>query len=164
MKKIILLIAAALFALPSFAQDYSPNRHVSLKDCGYDTLQYIKLNFWEHRDRYIGLPMDSLFNDIELEIKDFGWIMNEHRKTKGIIFSYLHPLEQTQFNRLHKAFYILRFYFRAPYTVSIESYPKGGVYWTEKYRDFFKDFIIDRVLLVKMQNNEEIESLYSEDK
>ena len=164
MKKIILLIAAALFALPSFAQDYSPNRHVSLKDCGYDTLQYIKLNFWEHRDRYIGLPMDSLFNDIELEIKDFGYVIDEHRKVKGMIFNHLHRNEQAVFNRLNKPYYTLFIYFREPYTVNAESYPRRGVYWTETYRNFFKDFIIDRVLLVKMQNNKIIESLYSEDK
>lgn len=148
MKKILLFFGILLFTFVSQGQNRSNGRHVSLADCGGDTLRYIKENLLQNKERYIGLKVDSLFKDLEIPIKSFVPTITRFHKVDGMRLTYLSGSEREDFEKKGKTYYHIYIIFEEPYTVLEESFYKlGGVYWCEKHRNFFKDFVIKDFLI-----------------
>ena len=148
MKKILLFFGILLFAFVSQGQNESNGRHVSLADCGGDTLRYIKMNLLQNKERYIGLKVDSLFKDLEIPIKFFGPTSTRFHKVDGMLWTYLSGSEREDFEKKGKTYYCIYIIFEEPYTKLEESFYKlGGAYWREKHRNFFKDFVIKDFLI-----------------
>ena len=141
----LLFVCAGLFS----AQKSVNNRHVSLKECNNDTLLYIKTNFLQNKQNYVGLPMDSLFNDLDIPIKSFGAryaYLGEDKDIIGMYIGYLKGAEMTKYEKQKKSYYEISIWFEEPYTKKMSVWKEfrkdRGVYWIEEYRAFFKDFII----------------------
>jgi hypothetical protein len=69
---IVLLAASSCRAQKTGAQAV-PRMPVAQKCFQGDTLQYVQNCIMDHKDRYIGKPLDSLLSDLEIP---FGSIMN----------------------------------------------------------------------------------------
>ena len=143
MKRLLFITSVLLLCIICQGQKKSSDRHVSLADCGGDTLRYIEVNFLQNKDRYIGLKMDSLFKDLEIPIKYFGPISTRYNKVNGMALTYLSGNERDDFKKTDKIYYYIYITFEEPYTVDEDVFYKlGGAYWREKHRNFFKDFVI----------------------
>ena len=154
MRKLILLpllfVCAGLFS----AQKSVNNRHVSLKECNNDTLLYTKTNFLQNKQNYVGLPVDSLFKDLDIPIEYFGTITpyrEDGDKISGMIIGYIPVWKEHQYKKSNKSFYVLYIDFKKPYAVYDKEWislkRNKGVRWVKEYRDFFKDFIIEDILI-----------------
>lgn len=143
MKRLLIIIGILLLCIICQGQKKNNDRHVSIADCGGDTLRYIEVNFLQNKDRYIGLKVDSLFKDLEIPIKFFGPTGTRYRKINGMRWTYLSGSERTAFEKSGKTYYYIYIEFEGPFTVDRDEFLKlGGAYWRDKHRNFFKDFVI----------------------
>ena len=148
MKRLVFITSVLLLCIICQGQKKSSGRHVSLADCGGDTLRYIEVNFLQNKDRYIGLKVDSLFKDLEIPIKFFGPTGTRYRKINGMRWTYLSGSERDDYEKSGKTYYYIYIMFEEPYTVNDDVFFKlGGAYWREKHRNFFKDFVIKDFLI-----------------
>lgn len=51
---------------------YKNLKYKALKEFKGDTLKYLQTNFLEHQDFYIGKPLNTLLNDLEIDIKAYS--------------------------------------------------------------------------------------------
>lgn len=158
MKRLLFVFGILLLGLVCYGQKSSNSRHVSMAECGGDTLRYIQVNFLHNKERYIGLKMDSLFKDLEIPIKFFGPTSTRLRKIDGMRWTYLSGTERDDFERRGKEYCYIYIIFKEPYVVEREDFFKlGGAYWREKHRNFFKDFVIKDFLIWIKPKGEKLE-------
>lgn len=141
-----LFVCIGLFS----AQKPANNRHVSLKECNNDTLLYIRTNFLQNKQNYIGLPMDSLFQDLEVPILIFGPLFEYTGGDSdmiGMTIGYMRGTKRKNYEKQKKSYYEINIYFKQPHSERLSTWREfnknKGVYWTEDFRNFFKDFIIE---------------------
>ena len=63
----------------------------SLESLGNDSLKYVKLNFIDKKDKYIGQPFNVLLRDLQIEIKSYliGVNMKKRNEAPDASFSFL---------------------------------------------------------------------------
>lgn len=85
-KVILILLFTFSTIMPLLAQDYK-----SLEEFGRDTAAFLKYNFVEREEQYIGKTLDELVADLQLPIKDI-WIYNSWRTFETIgLYLYICP-------------------------------------------------------------------------
>ena len=159
--KNILFIIALLFctSLNSHAQ----GKYKSLKKCGKDTLTYVKYNFHDNKQRYIGKSMQFIMDEWEsfltynyIATETGPWAPEEiRRKVNGLDLDYLLPHEMTYYEKINKEYYSVLIIFNVPpYTrdyweferVSMDE-NRNFLFWSEKQYNFFKDYTIKDIIV-----------------
>lgn len=159
--KTILFIIILLACMST--NTYSQGKYKSLKKCGKDTLTYIKYNFHDNKQRYIGKKMQFLMDEWESFItysymaRDTGpWAPEEMRsKVNGLELDYLFPHEQEYYKSIDKEYYSISIIFNVPpYIYDYFDYERiskneNGIIllWSKKQYYFFKDYTIKDIMI-----------------
>lgn len=165
--KTILFIITLLACMNSNA--YSQENYKSLEECGNDTLTYVKYNFHDNKQRYIGKSMQFIMDEWESFIT-YSYIATEtgpwapeeiRRKVDGLYLSYLLPHEETYYEKTNKEYYDVLILFNAPpyvhdyiefERVSMDE-NRNFLLWSEKQYNFFKDYTIKDIIVRNSQGN-----------
>ncbi len=108
MKKLMFLALLLIVAFAAQAQqDYRP-----WKDFEGDTLRYLKANFEDNKNRYIGQPFERVINDYELPLKECNLIAPG--RVVKVRFSYLDDVENVEYWSKGKTMHILLIHLKDP--------------------------------------------------
>ena len=95
MKKIIFFCFILLTSLTTINAQRTSG-YVSLANSGNDKLQYLINNFENQEAKYIGQPLTTLFNDLELEIQGslkLEQIINSGNDFSGLSLMFFNPTD-----------------------------------------------------------------------
>lgn len=156
MRNTILILSLFVCIGLFFAQKPTSNRHVSLKECDNDTLLYIRTNFLQNKQHYIGQKVEKLLNELDFEIRDFHLVpayIKEFtaKESRGFSFSYLFPVQKYNKNKQKEAYYVIQVCFKSPWHIDSESWRNTGAYWKKIHYDTIKDETIEDILIFKYQ-------------
>ncbi len=157
MKKLILLTLMSLFAFSAMGQ-----RYYSLAECGNDPLKYIERNYEDNEARYKGKTVAQFVQECELELYEFvpsfvvaadGRYNPDRGKTKGVSFYFY-------WNNYR---YTVGLFFSPPYTNTREDFynlenSRYMEVWKDIYYQFFKNYKIEDMWVLKQRNGEWIEN------
>jgi len=135
---------------------YEPNLlYKELSSFGDDTLEYVKQNFYENQQYYVGKPAHTLFRDLETDIITYTIpsLFNPMDKSDGVHLTirYNKNLESQ-----HKAItstqtvvkLIVKFEERYVYDDALKLYDRNAkIKWGKAQEDFYKDFTIKEIFL-----------------
>lgn len=152
MKKLLILLIPVLFSFSAEAQE-----HRDLEEFKGDPIAYIKYNFVENQDRYIGQPLKKLVMDYDENLLfrtgfryTTYWAPGSEgkRRLEGVSIFYLYPNEMDQYKEAGKPYVYLIINFTHPhpeYQTIYELMPKkdDDRQWAMNYGDL----IIERIRL-----------------
>ncbi|WP_088656347.1 hypothetical protein [Geofilum rhodophaeum] len=120
-----------------------------------DTLEYVKYNFFENQQFFVGKPLKVLFKDLEATIVTFtpNSLINPMNMSDGVslTFSYSRNVEQPDKTVIAKPAYadlIVTFteLYPSSYTMGLKNYALD-INWGKAQEDFYKDFTIKEIFL-----------------
>ncbi|GAO28432.1 hypothetical protein [Geofilum rubicundum] len=159
MKKLNSLLILLIFVLGSCAtiKQKSSTRNISnpqykdLNSFNYDTLEYIKTNFYENQQFYVGKPVKVLLDDLEADIVNFtpNSLWNPMDKSNGVSLTVRYTMLAGE-NKLIPAAtqIIVKFTDLYAYDDAVElSDLNPEINWGKAQEDFYKDFTIKEIFL-----------------
>ena len=121
--------------------------YVSMKACGNDTLKYVRTNYVDNMDRYVGKTMKYLLDETEFEIGIFVEAWTLAPPDKAQIFAVTFYFEDSE-----KVWYAWDINFKKPYkwTGQTEYYEHSNLDvpfdpWDDFYYNVFKDYVIEKM-------------------
>ena len=125
--------------------------YVSMKACGNDTLKYVRTNYVDNMDRYVGKTMKYLLDETEFEIGIFVEAWTLAPPDKAQIFAVKFYFEDSE-----KVWYAWDIYFKKPYkwTGQTEYYEHSNLDvpfdpWDDFYYNVFKDYVIESMEVLR---------------
>ncbi|GAO27926.1 hypothetical protein [Geofilum rubicundum] len=163
MKKLNSLVILLIFVLgscatikqKSSARNTSNPQYKALNSFSYDTLEYIKTNFYENQQFYVGKPVKVLLDDLEADIVNFtpNSLWNPMDKSNGVSLTIRHTKHIAIENNLSAAIptyfdLILKFNELYVYMDALELWNRETeINWGKAQEDFYKDFTIKEIFL-----------------
>ena len=125
--------------------------YVSMKECGNDTLKYVRTNYVDNMDRYVGKTMKYLLDETEFEIGIFVEAWTLAPPDKAQIFAVTFYFEDSE-----KVWYAWDINFKKPYkwTGQTEYYEHSNLDvpfdpWDDFYYNVFKDYVIESMEVLR---------------
>jgi len=160
MNSLVILLILVLGSCASIKQisstmNVSNPHYKDLNSFNYDTLEYVKTNFYENQQFYVGKPVKVLLDDLEAEIVNFtpNSLWNPMDKSDGVSLTvrYTKHVESHNKSVTHiptATNIIIKFtelYSRAS-TRELKDYALD-INWGKAQEDFYKDFTIKEIFL-----------------
>ena len=146
------MIKRVLFILGLFvllASLSAPKGYVSMKECGYDTLKYVRTNYVDNMERYVGKTMADLLDETEFEIGIFveSWTWASEKNSQIYALTFF-------FENAEKVWYAWDIYFKKPYKwtgrAKYAEHANPDIPfdpWDDFYYNVFKDYVIDSMVV-----------------
>lgn len=129
----------------------NPN-YKELKDFQGDTLKYLQTNFLEHKDMYIGKPLDSLLNNLEIDIKAYSNTYNSKNLnlSPDLILSFYSRYEEKIKikNKKNPLVLTVQWEVALPQDKIIELARKNGGKWTVEEKNYYGQNTIKEIGMV----------------
>ena len=147
MKRVLLFLG--LFVLLTSSVEIK--EYVSMKECGNDTLKYVRTNYVDNMERYVGKTMKYLLDETEFEIGIFVEAWTLAPPDKAQIFAVTFYFEDSE-----KVWYAWDINFKKPYkwTGQTEYYEHSNLDvpfdpWDDFYYNVFKDYVIESMEVLR---------------
>ena len=158
MKKFVLITGMIFAFLAATAQ----GRYYTLVECGTDPLRYIEKNYEDNAVRYKGKTVAQFVQECELAIEDFVPMVYylceanydpNNGKIEGVRFYFYFDDYR----------YSVPLWFSPPYTHTIDDFHnlednRTTEVWKDLYYQFFKDYVIDDMWVLKRMNGKTIKN------
>lgn len=163
MKKRNCLLILLIFVLGSCVSIKQSSRTMNVPNPHYkdlisfnkDTLTYVKTNFYQNQQFYVGKPVEVLLDDLEVDIFHFtpSSLFNPMDKSNGVSLTirYTTYVEQSDKSLIENPTIvdlIVKFTELYLYDDALElSDLKADINWGKAQEDFYKDFIIKEIFI-----------------
>lgn len=133
-----------------------PNpEYKDLSSFNNDTLEYVKTNFYENQQFYVGKPLIVLFNDLETDIVNFtpNSLWNPMDKSDGVSLTvrYTKHVESHNKSVTHvpaATNIIIKFTEHYTYKDALGLCDRNTeIDWCKAQEDFYKDFIVKEIFI-----------------
>ncbi len=152
---LIIILGSCASLKQSKETTYPPNpNYKDLESFNNDTLEYVKANFYENQEFYVGKPLKVLFDDLEARIVSFtiSSMINPIEKSDGVSLTIRYTKyeeEKTKYMKL-----IIKFDQLYDYDDALELYDSSAdPNWGEAQEDFYKDFIVKEIFIYVPEEN-----------
>jgi len=135
---------------------YPPNpNYKDLESFNNDTLEYVKANFYENQEFYVGKPLKVLFDDLEGDIIYFtpSSLINAINNSDGVsltIRNKRHVVSQNKSTGYVPTYVdlIVKFTDQYLYDDALELYDSNAeIKWGKAQEDFYKNFIVKEIFI-----------------
>jgi hypothetical protein len=162
MKKTLLILLTVFIACKSkqenitskkieaISNSKNPN-YKALKEFKGDTLKYLQTNFLEHSDFYVGKPLSSLFDDLEIDIKAYSNSYGSNLYlSNGLMLSFYNRKQEKLKIKNKKNPLVLTFGWEVslPQEKVVELLRKNDGRWTEEEKKYYGQNTIKEIGMV----------------
>ena len=159
MKKIIFFCFILLTSLTTINAQRTSG-YVSLANSGNDKLQYLINNFENQEAKYIGQPLTTIFNDLELEIEGhlkLSQIINSGNDFEGLALMFFNPIDylnltQEEKKRLNDNNEFFEIYVKTTVGLKSDKYNEFarsyGPSWSPEMETFYSSYTVKSVKVV----------------